>query len=254
MVTEEEILMMVDAGQEKGLIEDKAKSIISKVFDFDNTPVSEVMTHRVDITAINSEMTLNQAIDLAMKEGRSRLPVYVNDIDHIAGMLYIKDALKFINDEIPCGFKIMDLVRQPIFVPSTKRCDELFAEFTSSKRHIAIVVDEYGGTEGLVTIEDLVESILGNIQDEYDNEKEEIHKISEGSFVVEGSTPIDEIAETLKSKIPEGDYDTIAGFMSDRLGKIPAKDDFVILNSYKFIVTEVSNRRVTKVSISKNES
>ena len=132
--------------------------------------------------------------------------------------------------------------------------DELFAEFTSSKRHIAIVVDEYGGTEGLVTIEDLVESILGNIQDEYDNEKEEIHKISEGSFVVEGSTPIDEIAETLKSKIPEGDYDTIAGFMSDRLGKIPAKDDFVILNSYKFIVTEVSNRRVTKVSISKNES
>ena len=100
MVTEEEILMMVDAGQEKGLIEDKAKSIISKVFDFDNTPVSEVMTHRVDITAINSEMTLNQAIDLAMKEGRSRLPVYVNDIDHIAGMLYIKDALKFINDEI----------------------------------------------------------------------------------------------------------------------------------------------------------
>lgn len=250
-VTEEEILMMVDAGQEKGLIEDKAKSIISKVFDFDNTPVSEVMTHRVDITAVSTEMNLNQVIDLAMKEGRSRLPVYSSDIDHIIGMLYIKDALKFISQEIPYGFKITDLVRQPIFVPATKRCDELFAEFTSSKRHIAIVVDEYGGTEGLVTIEDLVESILGNIQDEYDNEKEEIHKISEGSFVVDGSTPIDEIAETLKSKIPDGDYDTIAGFISDKLGKIPAKDDYVILESYKFIVTEVSNRRVTKVSISK---
>ncbi|MBO6126639.1 MAG: HlyC/CorC family transporter [Clostridia bacterium] len=252
-VTEEEILMMVDAGQEKGLIEDKAKSIISKVFDFDNTPVSEVMTHRVDITAVSSEMSLNQVIDLAMKEGRSRLPVYSGDIDHISGMLYIKDALKFINQEIPYGFKIMDLVRQPIFVPATKRCDELFAEFTSSKRHIAIVVDEYGGTEGLVTIEDLVESILGNIQDEYDNEKEEIHKISEGSFVVDGSTPIDEIAETLKSKIPDGDYDTIAGFISDKLGKVPEKDEFVILEPYKFIVTEVSNRRVTKVSISKSE-
>lgn len=251
IVTEEEILMMVDAGQEKGLIEDKAKSIISKVFDFNDTPVSEVMTHRVDIKAVSTEMNLNQVINLAMKEGRSRLPVYSSDIDHIIGMLYIKDALKFINQEIPYGFKITDLVRQPIFVPATKRCNELFAEFTSSKRHIAIVVDEYGGTEGLVTIEDLVESILGNIQDEYDNEKEEIHKISEGSFVVDGSTPIDEIAETLKSKIPDGDYDTIAGFISDKLGKIPTKDDYVILESYKFIVTEVSNRRVTKVSIRK---
>lgn len=253
VVTEEEILMMVDAGQEKGLIEDKAKSIITKVFDFDDTPVSEVMTHRVDITAVSSEVNLKQAIDLAMKEGRSRMPVYNGDIDHIVGMLYIKDSLKFINNPIPVNFEIMDLVRQPMFVPSTKRCDELFAEFTSSKRHIAIVVDEYGGTEGLVTIEDLVESILGSIQDEYDNEKEEIHKISEGSFVVDGSTPIDEIADTLKYKIPDGDYDTVAGFISDKLGKIPEKDEFVVLGAYKFIVNEVSNRRVTKVSISKNE-
>ena len=120
-----------------------------------------------------------------------------------------------------------------------------------AKKHIAIVVDEYGGTEGLVTIEDLIESILGNIQDEYDNEAEEIHKISEGSFVVEGSTPIDEIAETIDSKIPDGEYDTIAGFISDELGKIPNKGDSIIFQHHKFTVLEVSNRRVTKVNISK---
>ena len=250
-VTEEEILMMVDAGQEKGLIEDKAKSMITKVFDFDNTPVSEVMTHRVDIIAIRADMPINQVIDIVMREGRSRVPVYIDDLDHIIGMLYVKDLLKFINDDVPKDFKLTDLTRQPIFVPSTKRCDELFAEFTSSKKHIALVIDEYGGTEGLVTIEDLVESILGNIQDEYDNEKEEIHKISEGSFVVDGSTPIDEISETVGFKIPDGDYDTIAGFLSDRLGKVPTKGEFVILKEYKFTVLEVSNnRRVTKVAIS----
>ena len=254
MVTEEEILMMVDAGQERGLIEDKAKSMITRVFDFDNTPVSEVMTHRVDIIAVRHDAPLNQVIDLAMKEGRSRVPVYIDDLDHIIGMLYVKDLLKFINSDIPKDFKMTDLTRQPVFVPSTKRCDELFAEFTSSKRHIAVVIDEYGGTEGLVTVEDLVESILGNIQDEYDNEKEEIHKISEGSFVVDGSTPIDEISETIGTKIPEGDYDTIAGFISDRLGKVPSKGEFVIFKSYKFTVELVSNnRRVTEVVVSKED-
>ena len=251
LVTEEEILMMVDAGEEKGLIENKAKSMISKIFDFDDTPVSEVMTHRVDIVAVRIDANLKYVIDLVMKKGRSRVPVYMNSIDNIIGILYVKDLLKFVNSKIPENFKLTDLTRQPVFVPSTKRCDELFAEFTSSKKHIAIVVDEYGGTEGLVTIEDLVESILGNIQDEYDNETEDIHKISEGSFVVEGSTPIDEIAETISSKIPEGDYDTIAGFISDELGKIPSKGDNVTFKSYKFTVSEVLNRRVTKVTISK---
>ena len=250
-VTEEEILMMVDAGQEKGLIERKAKSMITKVFDFDDIPVSEVMTHRVDIVAVRHDMPLNEVVDLVMKEGRSRVPVYINDLDHVIGVLYVKDLLKFISNDVPDNFKMTDLTRQPVFVPSTKRCDELFAEFTSSKRHIALVVDEYGGTEGLVTIEDLVESILGNIPDEYDNEREEIHKISEGSFVVDGSTSIDEISEIIGLKVPDGDYDTIAGFISDRLGKVPIKGEYVILQGYKFVVLEVSNnRRVTKIAIS----
>lgn len=254
LVTEEEILMMVDAGKERGVIEGSTKSMITKVFEFDDTTVSEVMTPRVDVTAVSSDMSLSAVIDVAIKNGRSRLPVYVNDIDHIVGIIYVKDSLKFINEGIPEGYKILDLARKVSFVPCTKRCDELFSEFTSSKRHIAIVVDEYGGTEGIVTIEDLVETILGNIQDEYDNEDEDIHKISEGAFVVDGSTPIDEIAEALVEKIPEGDYDTIAGFIIEKLGKLPEEGEEVVFGSNTFRVIETKDRRVVKVGIRKVKS
>lgn len=251
LVTEEEILMMVDAGQERGVIEDTAKSMITKVFEFDDTTVSEVMTPRVDITAVSSEISLTEVIDIAIKNGRSRLPVYMNDIDHIVGMIYVKDALKFIKRGIPKDYKILNLARQVSFVPESKRCDELFSEFRVSKRQIAIVVDEYGGTEGLVTIEDLVESILGSIQDEYDNEKEDIHKISEGAFVVEGSTPIDDIERALSEKIPEGDFDTIAGFIMEKLGKLPKKGEEVVFGDNTFKVLDLKDRRITKVGIRK---
>lgn len=251
LVTEEEILMMVDAGQERGVIEDTAKSMITKVFEFDDIPVSEVMTPRVDITSVSSDRSLVEVIDIAIKNGRSRLPVYMGDIDHIVGMIYVKDALKFINRGIPKDYKILNLARQVSFVPSSKRCDELFSEFRLSKRQIAIVVDEYGGTEGLVTIEDLVESILGNIQDEYDNEKEDICKVSEGTFVVEGSTPIDDVEKTLGGKIPEGDFDTIAGFIMEKLGKLPAKGEEVVFHDNIFKVLEIKDRRIKKVGIKK---
>ena len=251
LVTEEEILMMVDAGQERGIIEDKAKSMITNVFEFDDTTASEIMTPRVDIVAISSVSSLSDVIDVALKNGRSRLPIYVDDIDHIVGIIYVKDALQFVDSGIPENYKILDLARKVSFVPCTKRCDELFSEFTSSKRHIAIVVDEYGGTEGLVTMEDLVESIVGNIQDEYDNEQEDIHKISNGTFVVEGSASIDELEEIIGSKIPDGDYDTIAGFIIEQLGKVPDIGEQISYCGSIFKVLEVKNRRVTKIEISK---
>lgn len=253
LVTEEEILMMVDAGQERGIIEDKAKSMITNIFEFDDTTASEIMTPRVDIVAVSSSMTLSAVIDVALKNGRSRLPVYVEDIDNIVGIIYVKDALQFVNDGIPENYEILNLARKVSFVPCTKRCDELFSEFTSSKRHIAIVVDEYGGTEGLVTMEDLVESIVGNIQDEYDNEQEDVHKISNGTFVVEGSTSISELEDVLESKIPEGDYDTVAGFIIEQLGKVPESGEQFIYCGSRFKVLEVKNRRVTKVEISKEK-
>ena len=254
LVTEEEILMMVDAGQERGIIEDKAKSMITNIFEFDDTTASEIMTPRVDIVAVPSVASLSHVIDVALKNGRSRLPVYVEDIDNIVGIIYVKDALQFVNKGIPENYEILNLARKVSFVPCTKRCDELFSEFTSSKRHIAIVVDEYGGTEGLVTMEDLVESIVGNIQDEYDNEQEDVHKISNGTFEVEGSTSIDELEDVIGNKIPDGDYDTVAGFIIEQLGKVPESGEKFTYSGNVFKVLEVKNRRVTKVEISKDKS
>ncbi|MDR1240503.1 MAG: hemolysin family protein [Oscillospiraceae bacterium] len=250
-VTEEEILMMVDAGKEKGLIESRAKNMIENVFDFDNITIEEIMTHRIDIVGANSEITLEKAVEMSIECGYSRIPIFKENIDEIIGILYMKDLLKFINKVITKDLTISKIMRPAMFVPSTKRCNKLFSEFTSSKTQIAIVVDEYGGTEGLVTMEDLVESILGNIQDEYDNEEEDIRKTGENTFTVDGSTLIGELEEIAKIKIPSGNYDTVGGFLSEKLGRIPKeKENPVIkLGNISFTVLEVTNRRIAKVRI-----
>jgi putative hemolysin len=256
-VTEEEILMMIDAGEEKGLIEGKAKNMINKIFEFDNTNVDEIMTHRIEIIGISIDTTLDEAIKKAVENGYSRIPVFQDDMDKIIGILYVKDLLKFVNNKIPANLTVKSIVRKAMFVPDTKKCDELFAEFTSSKTQIAVVVDEYGGTNGIITMEDLVESILGNVQDEYDNEEENIQKTDENVFTVDGSTPIDELEYTMKIKMPPGEYDTISGFLSERLGKIPKpgeKNSVVNFKNVKFTVLEATNQRILKVKIERVEN
>ena len=250
-VTEEEILMMVDAGQEKGLIEDKAKSMITKVFDFDNTPVSEVMTHRVDIIAIRADMPINQVIDIVMREGRSRVPVYIDDLDHIIGMLYVKDLLKFINDDVPKNFKLTDLTRQPIFVPSTKRCDELFAEFTSSKKHIALVIDEYGGVEGIVTMEDILEEIVGDIFDETDEDEPEYIDNGNGVYIVDGTMNIEDFFELIEYKGEfETDYETVAGFCQEVLNRFAhIGDEFIFDDRYHIEILAADETVVEKIKV-----
>ncbi|BED91962.1 MAG: HlyC/CorC family transporter [Candidatus Improbicoccus pseudotrichonymphae] len=254
-VTEEEILMMVDAGEEKGLIEDKAKNMIVNVFDFDNTTVNEIMTHRTDIVAVDSSSKIQDVVKISIKRGFSRIPVFEKNIDKISGIIYIKDLLKFVDNEIPKNFNFLDIVRSVTFVPSTKKCNELFTEFTSNRIQIAIVVDEYGGTEGIVTMEDLVESIVGNIQDEYDAEENEIKKISEDTFVVDGSLAIDEFEKYTNVKIPSGEYDTIAGFLTEKLGKIPKINERSMVkteNGY-FTVLEANDRRIIKANFIKRQ-
>ncbi|GMB10884.1 MAG: HlyC/CorC family transporter [Candidatus Improbicoccus devescovinae] len=250
-VTEEEILMLVDAGQEKGLIEGKAKNMIANVFDFDNITVDEIMTHRTDITAVGDDASLREVVKIAVEKGFSRIPIFKDSLDKILGIIYVKDLLGFINDPVPEDFNIAKLAREVLFVPNSKKCDELFSEFTSSKVQIAIVVDEYGGTEGIVSMEDLVESIVGNIQDEYDSEEVDIKKTNENDFIVEGSTPIDEIENITNVKIPSGDYDTVAGFITERLGKIPKKgeNEIIVVGDVNFKVIEVTDRRISKIRI-----
>ena len=255
-VTEEEILMMVDVGEEKGVIDEGAREMISNIFEFDDRAVSEIMTHRTEVVGVEDTMTLAEAVHLAVEEGYSRMPVFHEQLDTILGIFYVKDVLKYVTAEVPPDMKLTDHMRPAYFVPESKNCSELLEEMTARHIQIAIVVDEYGGTEGIVTMEDLLESIVGNIQDEYDDEEQEIFRVSENAFTVDGSTSIDEISDLLQVHLPEGDYDTIAGLVVELLGKIPKPGErpSVTLKSLTFTVEEVEDRRVSKILIVKDVS
>lgn len=250
-VTEEEILMMVDVGEEKGVIENTQAEMINNIFEFDDIDAGDIMTHRVDMTAVEADKPVSEVIQVAITDGYSRIPVYDDDPDNIIGIVYIKDLLRYIGKELPTNQTIREMMREAYFVPETKKCGELFTELSEKHLQIAIVVDEYGGTAGLVTLEDIVESIVGNIQDEYDEENDEIAKINDNTFTVDGTTDIDEIDALIGADLPDGDYDTLAGFIISRLGYLPKNGDMdtVEYENLKFTVLAVEDKRISKVRI-----
>lgn len=249
-VTEEEIRLMVDVGEEKGVIEDVQKDMINGIFEFDDMTAAEVMTHRTDMDAIDIADSLEECINTAINSGHSRIPVFEEDIDNIIGIVYIKDLLKYVGKTLPKGI-IKQVMREPLFVPESKICSELFTEMTAKHIQMAVVVDEYGGTAGIVSMEDLIESIFGNIQDEYDNEDEEINKINETTFTIEGIMNIDEFSEETGIELPEGEYETVAGFLISRLGFLPKDGELneIDFENVKFTVLSVENRRIEKVRV-----
>lgn len=249
--SEEEVISLLNICLEKGLIEKSAKNMIENIFNFDDTTIAEIMTHRKSMAAVSDEDSLKTAVDKMIETGYSRIPVYHEHTDNIIGILYAKDLLKFICKEAPQDFKLTNITREPFFVPSTKNSNELFAEMTSNKIQLAIVVDEYGGTSGLVTLEDLIECIVGNIQDEYDDEEEEIKKISDTKFVVDGAVSIEEISELTGIEFPCEESDTVAGLMLEHLDKIPQKNErpSVEINQVKFTVSKMEGHRICRVLI-----
>ncbi len=251
VVTEEEIRMMVDVGGEKGVIEDVQIEMINNIFEFDDIDVADIMTHRTDMICIDVEESLQEAVKLSIENGFSRIPVYEEDPDDIIGVLYIKDFLKYVGTNLPKTKAIKDMMRPAYYVPETKRCGELFTEMTEKRVQMAVVVDEYGGTAGIVTLEDLLESIVGNIQDEYDQEDEEISIINDTTFEVDGITDIEEVEEHTGKKFPEGDYDTIGGYIISVLGFLPKDGEMneVTFENVKFTVLNVEERRIGKVKI-----
>ncbi len=251
VVTEEEIRMMVDAGEEKGVIEESQKEMINNIFEFDDIAASDVMTHRTDMVAVDLKASFDEVIRLATEEGYSRIPAYDEDIDDIKGIIYVKDLIKYVGSTLPAG-GLSDILREAYFVPESKRCGDLFAEMTEKRVQMAIVSDEYGGTAGLVTLEDLIESIVGNIQDEYDeDEEDEIVEIDESTFTVDGTTDIDEVAERLDTELPEGDYDTVGGLILSILGRIPEENEHcaVEVAGFRFTVEKMSERRIERVTV-----
>ncbi len=248
-VTEEEIRMLVDEGNERGTIEESEMKMINSIFEFDDRDVSQVMTHRTELAAVEINYSLEQVAQVATDSGYSRLPVYDGNIDSICGFLYAKDLISYITR--PHEFHLADHVRKAIFVPETGSCSDTFSRMQAEKTQIAIVVDEYGGTYGVVTMEDLLESIVGSIQDEYDSEEAPITEIEEGVFLLDGSMSISDVERLLDFYVPDdSEADTLGGFIIELLGGVPqAPSDprTAVFNNITFTVVHSDEKKIEKI-------
>ncbi len=250
IVTEEEILLMVDAGNETGVIEEAQREMINNVFEFDDLILSDVMTHRTDVVAVEDTATVSEVVNAAIGSGFSRIPVYEDTVDHIVGIICVKDLLCLVGSEAAESADIKSFVRDIIYLPESVPCGEAFKRLTAEKMQMAVVIDEYGGTAGLVTMEDIVETIVGNIQDEYDDEAEEIIQISEDTFTIDGTADPEGIMGKLGAELPEeGKFDTMSGFIVELLGRIPEEDEnpTVDYGDIRFTVLLTEDKCITKI-------
>lgn len=249
-VTEEEIKTMVSVGEEEGVIEEEEKEMIHSIFEFGDTIVREVMVPRMDMTCVDTSASVNDVLQQIIKEGHSRIPVFEENKDNIVGVVYAKDLLiRLGSNRKDVSFK--SLLRPAYFIPETKKVTELLREFQKRHQHIAIVVDEYGGTAGLVTFEDLLEEIVGEIFDEYDVQKVLIEDLGEGNFRLDGRADLGEVNQRLEIDLPEAEAETIGGFVYSLFGKIPSVGEKVKLANVTFTVEKVEKHRISKILVTK---
>ena len=246
-VTEEEIKTMVDAGEEGGVIEEEEKEMIYSIFEIGETMAREIMVPRTDMLALEAATPVPEAVRATLAAGHSRIPIYDGSVDNIVGLLYAKDLLRAWQDgSQPASLR--DLLRPAYFVPETKKADELLAELQQKRIHLAVVVDEYGGTAGIVTLEDIVEEIVGEIRDEYDvNEESRFERISDLEYIFDARIDLDEVNELLNLSLAGGDSDSLGGFIYGQLGHVPAPSEKVPAGAVEFEVLGVTGRRIRKV-------
>ena len=252
VVTEEEIKMMIDEGEEKGTIERGEKQLLNNVFEFNDIVVSEIMTPRTDMYAIDINENLKNQLDEIDEFKYSRIPVYDEDIDDIKGILFVKDILKPLKDNKEIN--IRELIREPYFVPESKDIDELFKEMQQNKVQMAIAIDEYGGTAGLITMEDIIEELVGNIFDEYDDEEAEVRKLDDNTYILSGTASSYELKKIFDIELPEGDYETLSGYLLDKLGRIPSEDEHPVIEdeNLTYKVEEMEDKRIKYVKVCRN--
>jgi len=255
ILTGEEIKSLISVGEEEGAIEEEEKEMINSIFEFGDTIVREVMVPRTDIQSIDANENISEVIKTIVETHHSRIPIYEENIDNIIGILYVKDLVSrweaYKQGE---NIVLKDLIRTPYFVPETNKAKDLFAQFKKKKNHMAIVVDEYGGTAGLVTIEDVIEEILGEIEDEYDREDDQFQPLGNGITLIDGRTNIDTVNEELDIQIPQGDdYDSIAGFIVNILGRVPKTGEIVNYKNLKIVIAEADLRHISKIKIARLE-
>ncbi len=247
--SEEELKMLAEIGEEEGALKQTESDMIQSVFEFKNKLIKEILTPRVDVIALSSIDTLDMVMDLIMEKKYSKIPVYKDTIDNIKGIIYAKDIIPYLMGSRP-EIEILKLAREPYFVPETKPIDELLQEFKIKKTNIAIVVDEWGGTSGIITLEDVVEEVMGELSDPFDEEEYEIIKNKDGTIIVDGSIKIYDLLENFEIDFPDDrEYDTLAGFILDVVGDIPEKGHVVKFHNFQFKVVNVESHRIDKIEI-----
>ena len=248
-----EIRMIMEQSGEGGELEEREKEMINNIFEFDNRTVAELMTHRTEIEFLPLDTPLEDVVKTALESGYSRIPVCEETIDDMTGILNVKDLLGLVMASAPAeDFRLKDYLREPLYVLESNTCMDVLGQFKAKKLHMAVVVDEYGGTAGLVTMEDLLESIVGSIQDEYDDEEEEISALEDGRYMVDGLTSLSDIDKHFDLELSgDGELDTIGGYVINELGRIPGEDEHphVETGGYRFIVSEMDERRVARITV-----
>ncbi|MBR1444446.1 MAG: HlyC/CorC family transporter [Firmicutes bacterium] len=255
-ITQEEIMNMIDAGEEDGAIDENEKEMISNIFEFDDKIAGDIATHRKDIVAIPIDMPKEEIIKLVVEEKYTRYPVYEDNIDNIIGILHIKDIMRMIVEKGQDRIDIKKIIMNPYCVPFSKKTDELFEEMQKDKVHMSIIIDEYGGTAGIVTMEDLIEEIMGNIFDEYDEEETpDIFQTDTVTYMIDGLTELDDISEKLGIQFPDDEYETISGFIIGQIGHIPGEEEHLEIEygGYRFKIEKTEDKRITLVKATKIE-
>jgi CBS domain containing-hemolysin-like protein len=250
-VTEEELLTFVEVVEEEGGIEEDEKELIHNIFEFDDTSASEIMTPRADMFVINADEKLDQ--EEVIRSGYTRIPVIEEDIDHVIGILNVKDL--FMHQVTSSAqAEARDVMREPYFVPENKKLDNLLQEFKRRKQHMAVVVDEHGGVSGLITLEDALEEIVGEIIDETDKFEAHIVKLASNEWMVLGKTEIDDVNEKLQMKIPDTkEYDTFSGYVLDKIGRIPREKEEIRIENFIVTVKEMEGTRIKEYIVKKKE-
>lgn len=257
-VTEEEIISMVNEGHEQGVLLASEAEMIHNIFEFGDKEAKDIMTHRKNLIAIDGELSYNDAVSFIIENSKSRYPVYLNDIDNIIGVLHIKDAFAFAqrNEVFRTSIKdIPGLICDVDFVPETLNINRLFKMMQAKKSHMVIVVDEYGQTSGVVAMEDILEEIVGNIEDEHDEEEQLIRKNPDGSYLMNGSASLSDVIETLHLPIEEDSFDTLNGLLVSLLDKIPSDGETAEVHAYGYVfsILKVENKMIHEVHVQKSE-
>ena len=247
-VTEEAIQEIIDAGEEEGLINEEENEMIRSIFEMKNRVVREIMVPRTDMAVVPLDAPFGEILDTINRCGHSRLPVYEGSVDNIIGLLYAKDLLREWGRE-PAQIDLKRLMRQPFYIPETKNFEELLQDFKRKRVHIAIVIDEYGGTSGLVTIEDILEQIVGDIQDEYDTEEEWLVEEADGAVIVDARLPVEELEEHFGIVVERDKFDTVAGLIFHLIGRIPAIGEEVGIPPLLMTILEADERKIRKLRI-----